>query len=281
MGKCRFCGGDAGFLRSSHKECKQTHDRGIARIRAIAGRAALSSQTDFSTLRETLRNIASASFIDDRLLRDLLAEAWCTAVSQALEDHVLSEDEEHALVAFKDYFSLPTDILDKGGAYTRVAKAAILRDVLDGKIPQRVRIEGTLPFNLQKGEVLVWLFRTVRYYEPRTRTTYVGGYSGVSVRVAKGVYYRIGRFKGKPVVTTELVLLDTGALGITDRHVYFAGEAKAFRIRYDKIVSFTPYSDGIAIQRDALSAKPQVFVTGDGWFTYNLVTNLARLMLEG
>jgi len=36
-----------------------------------------------------------------------------------------------------------------------------------------------------------------------------------------------------------------------------------------------PYSDGIGIHRDAASAKPQIFVTGDGWFTYNLVVNLA------
>jgi hypothetical protein len=37
------------------------------------------------------------------------------------------------------------------------------------------------------------------------------------------------------------------------------------------------YSDGIGIQRDAASAKPEVFKTGDGWFAYNLITNLAAL----
>ena len=47
--------------------------------------------------------------------------------------------------------------------------------------------------------------------------------------------------------------------------------------RHERIVSFTPYTDGIGVQRDALTAKPQSFVTGDGWFTYNLVTNLAKL----
>ena len=28
--------------------------------------------------------------------------------------------------------------------------------------------------------------------------------------------------------------------------------------------------------RDAQTAKPQTFRTGDGWFPYNLVTNLAQ-----
>ena len=277
MGKCQFCGQDVGFLRSVHKECKQAYDEGTTRILEMASKAAV-SQTDFSTLQEILHNIASASFINDQLLRDLLARAWNTAVSQALEDDVLSKAEENALVAFKDHFSLPTNILDKNGAYTRVVKAAILRDILDGNIPQRVQIEGMLPFNFQKGEALVWLFQNVPYYEPRTRTRYSGEYSGVSLKIAKGVYYRMGGFRGNPVVTTQTVLVDSGILGITNKHIYFAGKTKSFRIRYDKIVSFIPYSDGIAIQRDATSAKPQIFVTGDGWFTYNLITNLAHFL---
>jgi len=48
------------------------------------------------------------------------------------------------------------------------------------------------------------------------------------------------------------------------------------RIPYAKIVSFTPFSDGIGLHRDAVTAKPQFFVTGDDWFTYNAVVNLAK-----
>ena len=45
---------------------------------------------------------------------------------------------------------------------------------------------------------------------------------------------------------------------------------------YDRIVSFEPYDDGFGIMRDAQTAKPQMFRTGDGWFPYNLATNLAQ-----
>ena len=58
--------------------------------------------------------------------------------------------------------------------------------------------------------------------------------------------------------------------------VYFAGPKKKFRVRYDRIVSFEPYDDGFGIMRDAQTAKPQMFRTGDGWFPYNLATNLAQ-----
>ncbi|MGQ9811487.1 MAG: hypothetical protein ACUVQ7_09115, partial [bacterium] len=213
-------------------------------------------------------------------LRDLLARAWEAAVLQALEDGVLSEKEEQCLLAFKDHFALPTEALDRNNAYTRVLKAAVLRDILDGRIPQRVKIDGSLPFNFQKGETLVWLFQNVAYYEPRTCTSYSGVYSGASLRISKGIYYRLGGFQGTPTVTTTTALVDKGMLGITNRHIYFVGDVKSLRLRYDKIVSFTPYSDGIGVQRDAVSARRQIFVTGDGWFTYNLLTNLAHLVIS-
>ena len=47
--------------------------------------------------------------------------------------------------------------------------------------------------------------------------------------------------------------------------------------RYDQIVSSEPYEDGFGIMRDTQTAKPQTFITGDGWFVYNLAVNLAQM----
>ena len=55
------------------------------------------------------------------------------------------------------------------------------------------------------------------------------------------------------------------------RHLYFAGDDKSFRIRHDRIVSYHPYTDGIGVVRDAANAREQLFLTGDGWFTQNLI----------
>ena len=64
---------------------------------------------------------------------------------------------------------------------------------------------------------------------------------------------------------------------MTTKHIYFAGNRKKFRVRYDRIVSFDPYDNGFGIMRDAQTARPQAFRTGDGWFVYNLATNLAQV----
>jgi hypothetical protein len=155
-----------------------------------------------------------------------------------------------------------------------------LRDVISGNnLVPRIKTDVALPFNLQRSEILVWIFRNSQYFEEKIRTqkSYVGGYQGVSLRIMKGVYYRVGSFKGHPVVstTTSMEHIDTGILGITDKHLYFLGSRNSFRIPYKKIVSFIPYDDGIAVHRDAANAKPQIFKTGDGWFIYNLVNNLS------
>ena len=65
-------------------------------------------------------------------------------------------------------------------------------------------------------------------------------------------------------------------LGLTTKHIYFAGSRKRFRVRYDRIVAFDPYEDGFGIMWDAQTAKPQTFRTGDGWLVYNRAANLAQ-----
>jgi len=193
------------------------------------------------------------------------------------DDGILTEEEGTALSELKQHFSLSQQELDRNGAFTKIVKGAVLRDILDGKLPERVQVDGNLPFNLQKTEKIVWVFQDVDYYEEKTRTRYVGGSQGVSIRIAKGLYYRTGAFKGERVQTSETIHADTGLLGVTNKHIYFSGPSKRFRINYNKIVSFEPFSDGIGVQRDAQTAKPQSFSTGDGWFTYNLITNLAQM----
>ena len=47
-------------------------------------------------------------------------------------------------------------------------------------------------------------------------------------------------------------------------------------MRHDPVVSLEPYEDGFGIMRDAQTAKPQTFRTGDGWLVYNLAVNLAQ-----
>jgi hypothetical protein len=276
VGNCIFCGKPAGFLRKSHKECKHKHEQGKSQIVSLVAKVGAMGG-DLSHLESTIRQVASTSFVDSESLKSFIALGWEKAVDIAFDDGLLSVQEETALNALKKQFALSQQVLNRGGSYSKLVKGAVLRDIMDGNLPERMKVDGNLPFNLQKKEKIVWVFQNVNYFEEKTRTSYVGGSKGISIRIAKGVYYRTGAFKGERVQTSETIHADTGLLGVTNKHIYFAGPVKRFRIAYNKIVTFEPFSDGIGVQRDAQTAKPQSFQTGDGWFTYNLITNLAQM----
>lgn len=283
MGICKYCGKSAGLLRSKHLQCEEQEQR---RNRTIeAGRHEMAAEITkaitvsgaFDALEKRLTEIEQTSSIPSADRIAIQIGSWETAVDRFLDDGVLETGEEARLAQFTERFSLRRDQLDRNGALTKIVKAGVLRDVLNGKIPQRVSVDGHLPINFQKREKMVWVFPNSDYLEDKTRRQFVGGSQGVSMRVMKGVYYRVGVFKGHPIEHTERIHVDSGWFVVTDKNLYFAGSRKSLRIPFPKIISFEPFSDGIGVMRDAATAKPQIFITGDGWFTYNLVTNVARL----
>ena len=95
--------------------------------------------------------------------------------------------------------------------------------------------------------------------------------------MARDVCHRPGTIRSRNFEWDETVHQDTGLLGFSTKHLYFSGSKKKFRVLYDRIVDFEPYDDGFGLMRDAQTAKPQSFQTGDGWFAFNLVTNLAQM----
>ena len=372
MGKCRYCGQNAGFLRFKHGQCEARYRAGMDQMTSLVSQAAGTPDFREAALRQTLSSIAAQAYAseddintalsrgwtqgvseamadgvltrqeeeslrnfrdrmaleDDKAVRsgiatldaaatnrldqlaraaaieigpqanNLLQEledsinssgfsreearqlqvrAWEEAVEGALEDGIISLDEENALTRFLTRFGLSARHVNDNGAHTSMVQSAVLRDLSQGIVPQRQQFPSRLPFNLMKSEQLVWVIDGVGYVETITRRERQGSSQGVSIRVARGVYYRPSSFRSRSVEWEETKKVDDGMLGLTTKHVYFAGSRKRFRVRYDRIVAFEPYRDGFGIMRDAQTAKPQNFVTGDGWFAYNLVFNLAQM----
>jgi len=190
MGACKYCGEDAGFLRRKHAECDQRHE---AVKKELSDRiwAGVNASEKIEALPVLLSEIARRSYVSDTKLRELIISEWVTAVDRLLEDGVLDDGEEERLMQLKEQFSIDQSELNTAGAYNRFVKAAVLRDVLSGTIPERVHLQGNVSINFQKNEKIVWAFPGCDYLEDKTRRHYVGGSQGVSVRVMKGVYYRV------------------------------------------------------------------------------------------
>jgi Protein of unknown function (DUF2510) len=93
----------------------------------------------------------------------------------------------------------------------------------------------TSPIVTKPGEIVhaamtVDLMKEVAIREMR------GGCSGVSIRVMKGVSYRVGQVRAHSVVVgTQLQVQDTGTLAITSNRAVFIGRQKTLEFRYDRL----------------------------------------------
>src|SRR5207249_5171935 len=123
-------------------------------------------------LEPQLTALAKFSYIPAPQIQEALVTGWEQAADEGIEDRVLSVDEEKRLTEFMTRFGLSREELEKTKTWKRLAMAAALRELLDGKIPSRMNFSGQLPFNFQRSETPVWLFNNVPYYEERTRTRY-------------------------------------------------------------------------------------------------------------
>lgn len=287
MGNCVHCGKPAGFLRSSHAECRVKHrdeqnqlaEKEKARkLRRVAFEReieqAIVDRVPAIEIEQRLAEQSEDDWLTSQQRTDLICRGWARYVDHALSDDLLADEEISHLEDLISRFDLPAEQLNVDGALARMAKAVVLRQVMEGE-PKFVVPPSSV--NLRKGEGAVWVFNNVTYYEDKVRRQMVGGSQGVSVRIASGVYYRVGAFKAKPVEKTERVAVGVGQLVVSNQAMYFVSPAKSVRVPYEKIVSFEQFTDGIGFMRDAATAKPQGFVTGDGWFTCNLVQNLVKL----
>ncbi len=275
MGKCVFCGRAAGLFSEKHEACERKHDSGWVRMVGDS-RLAFLGKRDSRLLLEQLNETAAASFITSERMKDALTEGWGLAVEDYLNDGGLDENAERKLLAFGESFGLSQELLDRDGSWTRIAEAAAVRDLLNGIVPQCASTSGNLPFTLTASERLVWQYSGVKYLGQLTPIC-SGGYHGARVEVARGQYYRPGGFCGNLLEQAGKPPVDCGSLAVATRHVYFSGRDREFRFRHDQVVSLTPYTDGVAIRCDAETSRPHVFVTGDGWSTYNLLANIGNV----
>lgn len=276
MGNCSYCGKAAGLFSSEHNECRNTYNTALNDIPTLLERALLDNSAPEMILRE-INSLATSSFLKKTDRDKAVWKGFENLVKKALDDHIITQEEEDRIVALRQVFELTASDFSNGGLQEKFVQGALLRDLSEGKIQQRISIQGNLPIIIGPDERLLWLFQDVKYYETRTKTSYRGGSVGVSVRVVSGVYIRSGSYRGEPVKTTNLEQIDTGMLAITDKRLHFKGTTKGFRVDHKKLISVELYSDAIEIMKDGASPKPQVFGVNDPQFAANLLMRLTQL----
>lgn len=178
------------------------------------------------------------------------AEAYLAAYRDAAADGHISREEEAELDDIQAYFGISDSAIAR--SKSELLRFRLLRRISEGELPE-VEASG---LGLQRRETPHWVEPASLLEERVIRREYVGRSAGMSVRIAKGLTYRVGAQRGRMVNTTDIVAVSTGNLVITNQRVVFQGDAKGFSIRLDRMLDAELYADGLRVM-DA-SGKPRV-----------------------
>jgi hypothetical protein len=150
--------------------------------------------------------------------------------------------------------------------------------VRNNKYSNDPQIIAPCPFVLkEKDEHAIWISRCELMQEDTT-SEYVGVYGGPSVRIASGLWWRVGGARGHKEVHSSIQPIDEmGDFAITTHAVYFGGKRCNFRIPFNKVVKINSYSDSVGICKD--TGKEQIFLTmanGSAYYVYNLLEEITH-----
>lgn len=172
----------------------------------------------------------------------------------------LSLNEEQALVRYLHRFEFTARDVDANSAHHMLVQGAVIREAAEGVVPDRLG-DVRVPFNLMKSEQLVWVIADVDCLEVKVRRDRRGTSHGLSIRVAKGVYYRPGMFRSQPIEWEETVHEDTGLLASPPSTSTSTARASASACPTTASSPLIPTTTASAFMRDARTARPQTFRT--------------------
>ena len=276
MGKCEYCGEPAGLFRSIHKECAAQRDQARKDIDLAFKNVMLVPRPPApATFRAIIEKLGNDGQLAADQLQARVLSGLTIALDTALTDLDLSQNEVGRFDTILDAFGLDASALDEAGIRDKLVQALVLKDLSEGRPSMRIQLRTPLPIALKRGETVQWLFNGVTRREPRTNYHYEGGSHGVSIRLMKGVSYRVGSHRGQRVATTQMVTVGSGDLAVTNSALYFMGGASSVRTPLSGVVSVDGFDDGVIVTPSR--GKQQIFLMSDGMFAANLILKSAAL----
>lgn len=166
-----------------------------------------------------------------------------------------------------------------------------LNELREGRLTGKVAGEKP-PIVLKQQEELKVVLPNMSLLEPRAIRKSSGLYGGPTIRVTKGVSFRLGGAQGRGESHEELRNIDKGVLTLTNQRLVFSGEKRTLNIDLAKIISIQPFKDGIAIRREG-KEKTQYFSVinpkmisikmkvGDGEYEEPFTGTILKCLIEG
>lgn len=196
--------------------------------------------------KEFLSKLEKIFDIPSRFIATEAIKSYDRVFKKQIEDRKLTDDEEKLLDKLKEDLKLSDKMIVKN--LKELERLKLLTKIQEGKLP----VVATNMI-LQKGETCHWTVPAKLCEERVISRRYEGGYSGVSFRIARGVSFRTGGFRGHPVVQRGVVEVDSGNLTITNKRTVFRGIKKTAVFPYKKVVDIQLFKDAFQITKEGRS----------------------------
>ena len=103
------------------------------------------------------------------------------------------------------------------------------------------------------------------FYQVKTRREYKGAASRLSIRVAKGVYFRTSGFRGHPVDTMSNEKMGDGDFTVTNKNLFFVTPETTTKISVKKVVSVNRLTNGLERECAGARGKRYTIANLDIW----------------
>lgn len=206
---------------------------------------------------------------------DVKGDLYLAAVRGALRGGRLTPAAESELDEIRGYLQVSADESRKGDdllSRARAERAASMQaadaarrwdaylDALRRCAAPPVEVQNVV---LQRGERAVLRAAMMAMEHKAVARRYQGGGSGVSIRVTKGMSFRVGGGTGYSVPVMDLVPVSDGHLVVTTERLVFNGHLQSWADPLAKVIGFQGYSDAIQYSVTGRT-KPRILKFGPG-----------------
>ncbi len=141
-------------------------------------------------------------------------------------------------------------------------RGVVLASMESGAGPPAVENIGGLPIQKKPGEAFHWACPAAlcRWKARVTRVNYAG--PTVSIRIMKGVRYRLGSFAPQVSKAEYLGTEDAGYLWMSSQRLGFHGNRKSFAIPWGRVAAFEATPNGLRITKEG-KETPYILIPDD------------------
>ncbi|WP_290660324.1 hypothetical protein [Ignavibacterium sp.] len=169
--------------------------------------------------------------ITEEDINNIKLQVYYNSFKNLKEDGKISIEEEKELKKIQQYLKIEdVEILT---TRKELLKFRLINEIFNGNLPI-ISIQNLV---LQKLETAHWSEPASLIENKVISRRYEGGSRGVSIRIAKGLSYRIGAHRGQLVSERALVPVSSGEFIITNKRLIFRGDLKSFSIKLDKLLN--------------------------------------------